>query len=198
MFSIRMRIAVACVTVTVVSGYFIDTVYADRSDIGVDSGAGSLEWVAENIMNMMSAGVIGEPKNSLLTASAEDALSDAGGMRQLLIRASSGLHRFFDVLKLGFNELALRLKRFTIVIYDNLRRSFRNEEAVVEVQDGVIVFPASGSRSLDEATIAKLAETFSDEIIVLPGSAESPGVIKPVFKDSIGEDYLYLVVPLDR
>jgi len=63
-------------------------------------------------------------------------------------------------------------------------------------REGMVVVP------VDEATdkaavIAKVKNTFSDEVAVSPtdGDNES-GVITPVFKKSKGDDYLYVLVPI--
>lgn len=61
--------------------------------------------------------------------------------------------------------------------------------------EGMIVVPVT-AKTDKEATIAKIKSTFSDEVTVEPGSDGSDGVIKPVFKRSKGDDYLYVLVPI--
>ncbi len=61
--------------------------------------------------------------------------------------------------------------------------------------EGMIVVPVT-AKTDKEATIAKIKSTFSDEVTVEPGADGSDGVIKPVFKRSKGDDYLYVLVPI--
>jgi hypothetical protein len=46
------------------------------------------------------------------------------------------------------------------------------------------------------AVVAKIKNSFSDEVTVVPESDGSSGVITPVFKKTKGDDYLYVLVPI--
>lgn len=66
----------------------------------------------------------------------------------------------------------------------------------VSPNEGMVVVPVDENTDR-EAVIAKVKNTFSDEVSVSPtdGDNES-GVITPVFKKSKGDDYLYVLVPI--
>lgn len=63
-------------------------------------------------------------------------------------------------------------------------------------KQGMVVVPVNENTD-KAAVIAKVKNTFSDEVTVNPtdGDSES-GVITPVFKKSKGDDYLYVLVPI--
>ncbi len=63
-------------------------------------------------------------------------------------------------------------------------------------KEGMVVLPIDESTD-KAAVIAKVKNTFSDQVSVSPtdGDNES-GVITPVFKKSKGDDYLYVLVPI--
>jgi hypothetical protein len=63
---------------------------------------------------------------------------------------------------------------------------------------GLVVFPSSGSTTLDSAQTAKIKQSFSDNVIINYDSKNQSGIIKPVFRDSVGSSYLFVLTPLGR
>lgn len=63
--------------------------------------------------------------------------------------------------------------------------------------EGLVVVPIT-AKTDKEATVAKIKKTFSDEVSVEVGGSGSDGVIKPVFRESKGDDYLYVLVPINN
>lgn len=61
---------------------------------------------------------------------------------------------------------------------------------------GIVVIPTE-KVSDQEKTIADIKNTFSDEISI-EQKDDSSGVITPVFKDTKGDDYLYVLVPISN
>lgn len=59
---------------------------------------------------------------------------------------------------------------------------------------GLVVVPASQA----SATPEMIAQYFSDQVEVYPDSSGQSGVIIPVFRDSRGEPYLYIMTPLKK
>ena len=61
---------------------------------------------------------------------------------------------------------------------------------------GIAVVPSSGEQN--ESIKKQIQESFSDEVKVAPDKTGTAGIIKPVFKNSEGEDYLYVLVPIKK
>lgn len=60
---------------------------------------------------------------------------------------------------------------------------------------GMVVVPVD-SKTNKDAVVAKIKNSFSDEVSVEPGTDGESGVITPVFKKVKGDDYLYVLVPI--
>jgi len=73
-------------------------------------------------------------------------------------------------------------------------------DAIMEEKDrsGLIVFPATGNENNDERLKQNIKNSFSDQTEVFPDETGSSGVIKPVFKKSTDQEYLYVMVPIDK
>ena len=57
---------------------------------------------------------------------------------------------------------------------------------------GLVVVPSSKD---NEQLVNQVKQSFSDEVLVTPQDEDS-GVITPVFRNRVGEDYLYILVPI--
>lgn len=60
---------------------------------------------------------------------------------------------------------------------------------------GMVVMPVE-EKTDRQKVVAKIKESFSDEVVVEPGEDGSSGLIKPVFKKTKGDEYLYVLVPI--
>ncbi len=69
-------------------------------------------------------------------------------------------------------------------------------QAHVPSQSGIAVAPSSGSSAADQERIQKIKDSFSDEVVVKPDQSGTSGVITPVFRQSAGKDYVYVMVPV--
>lgn len=72
------------------------------------------------------------------------------------------------------------------------------EDGILENQNGLIVIPAKETESENESAKKKIKDSFSDEVEVMEDGTGEAGIIKPKFKKSEGEDYLYVLVPIDK
>lgn len=63
--------------------------------------------------------------------------------------------------------------------------------------NGFAVIPSSNSEAKDEVIKNKIKESFSDEVIVKPDSSGNSGIITPVFKETKGSDFIYVLVPVN-
>jgi hypothetical protein len=63
--------------------------------------------------------------------------------------------------------------------------------------NAIAVVPSSNSSDVDEEIKQEIRDSFSDEVIVKPDATGNSGVITPVFKKSKGDDFLYVLVPIN-
>ena len=64
--------------------------------------------------------------------------------------------------------------------------------------NGIAVVPSSDSQSQDEAMKQKIRDSFSDEVQVKPDKSGTAGVITPVFRKAKGDDFIYVLVPVQN
>jgi hypothetical protein len=95
--------------------------------------------------------------------------------------------------------LALIFLMFSVVFLGRNFLSFvsKTPEALVSsVLNGLVVTPSQYSFHQNEIIKQNLRNPFSDEVNISPDSSGTAGVITPVFKESQGEDFLYVMVPV--
>ncbi len=63
---------------------------------------------------------------------------------------------------------------------------------------GMVVAPSTGDASADKDLIAQIKDSFSDEVSVIPGKDGRTGIVKPVFKKSSDQSYVYVMVPVKK
>jgi len=100
----------------------------------------------------------------------------------------------------GYKEANDFLERKIIQTFTGPKTEVAQEPEVTEEQipkpteEGLVVVPSTGK---DEETIKKIKESFSDEVKV-ELKDETSGIIIPVFREGDGENYLYLIVPINK
>lgn len=62
--------------------------------------------------------------------------------------------------------------------------------------NGIAVVGSSGSADMDAATKSKIQSSFSDDVTISPDKNGNSGVITPVFKNTPGKDFVYVLVPV--
>lgn len=72
----------------------------------------------------------------------------------------------------------------------------RDAAGTLGPRTGLFVVPSTGSKTYDQAIKEKVADAFSDEVVVSLDPDKSSGVVKPVFKSADGSDYLFVLVPV--
>jgi hypothetical protein len=68
------------------------------------------------------------------------------------------------------------------------------EQTPQPVEEGLVVIPSTDK---DEEVIKKIKDSFSDEVKV-ELKDETSGIITPVFREGDGENYLYILVPINK
>lgn len=63
---------------------------------------------------------------------------------------------------------------------------------------GVVVVPATGDKAQDELIKKELSNSFSDEVKIQFDSTGRTGVVTPIFRSTLGADYLFILTPLRR
>ena len=63
--------------------------------------------------------------------------------------------------------------------------------------NGIAVVPSSNSVESDEIIKDKIRASFSDEVVVKPDNSKTAGVITPVFRKVKGDDFVYVLVPVN-
>ena len=63
---------------------------------------------------------------------------------------------------------------------------------------GLAVVPSTGSDERDEAMKNNIKESFSDEVEIKPDESGQSGVITPVFRKVKGDDFIYVLVPINE
>lgn len=73
--------------------------------------------------------------------------------------------------------------------------STTNDDAEMNVSEGIVVFPDSPER---EDLISRIKNSFSDEVEILMDEGGESGVIRPVFKSGEDDDnYAFVLVPVE-
>jgi hypothetical protein len=67
----------------------------------------------------------------------------------------------------------------------------------VKIKDGLVVLPSPKSEKEKEKLKEKIELSFSDEVKIKQEDATS-GIITPIFRKSKGDDYLYLLIPMEE
>jgi hypothetical protein len=164
----------------------------------VFNGASTLDHIAEDIYNTLHANTIRKRASNLVANSKIIFTETEKSDTRMLITLSQHSKALLGIIRAGTREIFVWLQDFGAALALRLKGGsvYFSENQVIN--QGIIAFPSTGNSALDSATVAKLSETFSDEIIVVSGSDNDPPIIRPVFRDTIGEGYLYLVVPLNQ
>ena len=63
---------------------------------------------------------------------------------------------------------------------------------------GIAVVPSAGSVAADATQKQNIQSSFSDQVEVHADKSGTAGVITPVFKGSLGKDFLYVMVPVKK
>lgn len=63
---------------------------------------------------------------------------------------------------------------------------------------GIVVMKPTGSTTIDLANVKKLQDSFSDRVIVDFDKDGNSGFIRPLFRDRVGEKYLFVITPIRK
>ena len=174
--------------------------------------AHSQNSAAHNLkVNNFSAGVITEKKSvaqnrgvrnfaKIASTVAGSALVMVAGLLSTAVISPDNFYSFYSTFDLNKTVHDFSVQRGSDVAAGALGSWFKTTEtAQVTVEKGTGI-PASGIVVLEEekssTELEKIRASFSDEVEV-DFNGEDTGVITPVFKKNKGEDYQFLLVPVD-
>ena len=63
---------------------------------------------------------------------------------------------------------------------------------------GLVVIPESGTPALNELEKQQIQRAFSDKVVIYLDRGGKTGVIQPVFKNSVGNRYLFILTPISN
>ncbi len=119
----------------------------------------------------------------------------AGGAKMVTANISDAFGSAYSAFKNGYKSV---VAFFTSPA--RLAMETPKEFGDVKVQDvtpnGIVLSSSTGSDISDEALKQKIAGSFSDEVEINPDNSGTAGVITPVFKDTKGKDFIYVMVPV--
>ena len=102
-------------------------------------------------------------------------------------------------------EFVGKVFSFFSAIPELARTVFKSKNVIVVKSEspppefnGLAVAPASGSDEQDEAMKQRIRESFSDEVRIEPDESGTSGVITPVFRKAKGDDFIYVLVPVQN
>jgi len=72
------------------------------------------------------------------------------------------------------------------------------ESCEEDVMNAIAVVPSTGSKTEDEKIKTTIQESFSDEVKIWSDENGTSGIIQPVFKKSVGDKFIYMMVPVDK
>lgn len=79
---------------------------------------------------------------------------------------------------------------------NNSQAQIPSTPSPVDGLNGITITPSTNTAAGDDAAKAKIISSFSDEVTILPDKTGTAGVIKPVFKKTDSNDFLYVLVPV--
>jgi hypothetical protein len=121
-------------------------------------------------------------------------------MNEDKIKSVEGVNKVQNTHNKKFDlALALIFLMFSVVFLGRNFLSFvsKTPEALVSsVLNGLVVTPSQYTFQQNEIIKQNLRNPFSDDVKINPDSSGTAGVITPVFKESQGEDFIYVMVPV--
>lgn len=110
--------------------------------------------------------------------------------------SSSIYSEIINIYSVGLHNFS----SFVVNIIDDGYSVFHRDMATNTVKtkfNGIAVVPSTNSETEDNIMKQKIRDSFSDEIQIKPDQSGTAGVITPVFKKAKGDDFVYVLVPVN-
>ena len=107
---------------------------------------------------------------------------------------------FFDRLSSlagGDNPVPDQTKQPAALATDGVNVVNSSEAAMFD-GSGIVLLKPSGSTTLDLKNVKKLQDAFSDRVIVDFDQDGQTGMIKPIFRDRVGTEFIFVITPVKQ
>lgn len=135
----------------------------------------------------------------------EEILSEISNSDYLFANASQNTHSVFDSFAINFYEMVSGVLSDTqsqiLVLLGREKVPIDTSPHIAQAPQsssdgqGMVVVPVDEKTNQD-AVIAKIKDSFSDDVQVVPKQDGVSGVITPVFRRATNDNYLYVLVPI--
>lgn len=108
----------------------------------------------------------------------------------------------------GDSEIVTEVTPSTIITETDpelVKKIVREELARLQLEkggnfpnQGIVVIPATGDRTQDDLLKREISNSFSDEVNIRFDNTGRTGVITPIFRSTLGADYLFVLTPLKK
>ncbi len=119
------------------------------------------------------------------------------GLKLAHLRISNSIQKEFKFATDFFDETAEFVSRPFKFVYQFAQKFYQISLSLFEEskkKEGMVVIPSTEE---DEAVKEKIKESFSDEVKV-ELTDKSSGIITPIFRDGEGDNYMYVLVPINK
>lgn len=123
------------------------------------------------------------------------AVQFAGSMQASGANVSDAFARAYSGIKSGYKSVvAFFMSPSQLAV--NVPKEFGDVVVSEVTPNGIVLSPSTGSEVADDAMKQKIRASFSDDVNISSDGSGTAGVITPVFKDTNGKDFIYVMVPV--
>lgn len=121
-----------------------------------------------------------------------------GGAKMITANISDVFGFAYSSIKDGYKSIVAFFTSPARLALDSspVKKEFGDVTVSGVTPNGIVLSSSTGTNTGDEVLKEKIAGSFSDEVEVKPDKSGTAGVITPVFKDTKGKDFVYVMVPV--
>ena len=108
-----------------------------------------------------------------------------------------------------WRRMVSTFRSFVVGTYKTITQRFSDERSTADdvnkkkiqvsnEREALVVVPSTGSTVEDNRLKQKIKDSFSDEVKVIPDESGRSGIVRPVFREKEGQNYLYMLVPVSE
>lgn len=111
------------------------------------------------------------------------------------VNAGNVFNSVFDSLSNGYKSVVSFFTSPARLALNN-DKHFGDVTVSEVTPNGIVITSSTGSNEEDEEVKQKIRGSFSDEVKISEDDSGTAGVITPIFKDTKGKDFIYVMVPV--
>ncbi len=123
------------------------------------------------------------------------AVQFAGSIQASGANVSDAFARAYSGIKSGYKSVVAFFTSPSQLAV-NIPKEFGDVVVSEVTPNGIVLSPSAGSEVADDAMKQKIRASFSDDVNISSDGSGTAGVITPVFKDTNGKDFIYVMVPV--